>query len=204
MDDNITKAIFNLMQNVVDKSDAILETLSKKKQVNFIDIVSKNTKKLNDHLTIVTKNQSIISENNSAIETKIIECIENNRIQPTVNNFIEYSLIGKDPSIKPKYLLLIIFGIIITWCSIKYLPSYFSNESELNRDKKNYQLFYNYVFLTQFAKSEHTTADKVLEKIEQNDTIFLNEYYLMFETFNKDMRKRELQNELKALENGDR
>ena len=92
------------------------------------------------------------------------------------------------------------FSIVIIWSSIKYVPSYLSENSILKKEKEDYQFFYKYVFLNQFKNSKTTSVDLVLKKIQQKDTVLIKEYKLLYDTYQNEIRKIQIKKELKSLE----
>lgn len=204
MDPNTTNAIFNLMQNVVDKLDTISQDLKNKDDKELNDIIIKNSNEIKGYLKKTINNQAELADQNLVSEGRIIESMEKKISTPSINNFTEYNLFGSKSHFKPLSLVIVAFALVLVWSSIKYLPTYFNNSSELTREKEDYELFYNYVFLNQFKRSETITADKYLKKIQAKDTLFLSEYNLLLETYQKEIKKQQLKEELKSLERNDR
>ena len=204
MDQNTTTAIFNLMQNVVDKLDSLSQDMKNKEDSELNDIIVKNSNEIKVYLKKSIDNQTNLAKQNLVVENRIIESIEKNRTTPSINNFTEYNLFGSKSHFKPLSLVLIAFTLVLVWSSIKYLPTYFSNKSALTREKEDYELFYNYVYLNQFKSSETVTADKFLKRIQDKDTLFLKEYNTLLKTYQKEVKKQQLKEELKSLENNDR
>lgn len=204
MDQNTTNAIFNLMQNVVDKLDTISQDLKNKEDKELNDIIIRNSNEIKVYLKKTINNQVELEKQNLVTEGRIIESMEKNISTPSINNFTEYNLFGSKSHFKPLSLVIVAFALVLVWSSIKYLPTYFNNSSELTREKEDYELFYNYVFLNQFKSSETITADKYLKKIQAKDTLFLSEYNLLLETYQKEIKKQQLKEELKSLERNDR
>ncbi|WP_026707439.1 hypothetical protein [Flavobacterium frigidarium] len=204
MDQNTTTAIFNLMQNVVDKLDALSENLKEKEDSELKAMLTENSNEIKISLKKAISNQTSLAQIIQTSEGKIIESFEKNKTIPSVNNYTEYNLIGSKSHFKPLSLLLFAFALVVVWSSIKYLPSYFNESSLLSKEKENYELFYNYVYLQQFKKSEIITADVFLKKIKDKDTLFLKEYNVLLETYQKERKKQQLKDELKSLESHDR
>lgn len=204
MDENTSKAIFNLMQNVVDKLDAISKDLNKKEPVKTNNHLIKNDKETTELILRTIQNQVKLEQITLQIENRIINSIKNNRITPAVNNYTEYSLFGSKSYLKPRTVILMIFSLVIIWSSIKYLPSYITEQSLLSREKEAYQIFYNYVYLKQFKNHEIITDNEILKKINQKDSIFMEEYQTLISNLQKELRKQELKEELNSLDNNDR
>lgn len=204
MEQNTTTAIFNLMQNVVDKLDTMSENLKGNEDNELKDMLAENSNEIKISLKKAISNQTSLAQIIQTSEGKIIESFEKNKTIPSVNNYTEYNLIGSKSHFKPLSLLLFAFALVVVWSSIKYLPSYFNESSLLSKEKENYELFYNYVYLQQFKKSEIITADVFLKKIKDKDTLFLKEYNVLLETYQKERKKQQLKDELKSLESHDR
>ena len=204
MEQNTTTAIFNLMQNVVDKLDTMSENLKGNEDNELKDMLAENSNEIKISLKKAISNQTGLAQIIQTSEGKIIESFEKNKTIPSVNNYTEYNLIGSKSHFKPLSLLLFAFALVVVWSSIKYLPSYFNESSLLSKEKEDYELFYNYVYLQQFKKSEIITADVFLKKIKDKDTLFLKEYNALLETYQKERKKQQLKDELKSLESHDR
>lgn len=204
MDEKVSKAIFSLMQNVVDKLDAISKDINNKSNTDISETILNSNDVLKDLISKVLSNQSKLNQTNLDIEDRISESIAGNKIMPSTNNYTEYSLIGKEAYFKPRILVIILFSLVIIWSSIKYIPSYLSQQSLLNKEKEEYQYFYNYVYLNQFKNSGEITADKFLNRIKQKDTLLFNEYNVLMSTYQNEMRKKQLTEELRSLHKNDR
>jgi hypothetical protein len=204
MDQNTTNAIFNLMQNVVDKLDTLSKDLKNKEDKVLNDIVIRNSNEIKVYLKKTINNQAEQEKQNLVSEGRIIEFMEKNISTPSINNFTEYNLFGSKSHFKPLSLVIIAFALVLVWSSIKYLPTYFNESSVLTKEKEDYELFYNYVYLNQFKSSGIITADKVLKKIKARDTLFLREYGSLLKTYQKGIKKQQLKEELKSLESNDR
>ena len=204
MDQNTTNAIFNLMQNVVDKLDSLSQDLKKNEDNDLNDVIVKNSNEIKVYLKKSIEEHANLSQQHQVTESRIIESIENNKPIPSVNNYTEYNLFGNKSHFKPLSLVIIAFALVLVWSSIKYLPTYFNNRSALARDKEDYKLFYNYVYLNQFKSSETLTVDKFLKKIQDKDTLFLKEYSSLLKRYQKEIKKQKLKEELKSLESSDR
>jgi hypothetical protein len=200
MDENTSNAIFNLMQNVVDKLDNIAEKVNKKGDTEISDVIIKNNNELKNLVARSLNNQNKIIQSNLEIESRIVESVEKNQTSPSVNNYAEYSVFGSKSHFKPLSLGLMLFGLILIWSSIKYLPSYINDRSFLKKEKEDYQFFYNYVYLNQFKNSRNVTADEFLKRIQEKDTLLINEYNTLLNTYKKEIKKQQLKEELKSLE----
>lgn len=203
MDENTSKAIFNLMQKVVDKLDAISKDVNKEDKTELSDVITKENKKLKELMEITISNQSVIGQKNLNSKKEIINSIKESVAVPNVNNYTEYSLLGSKSHYKPNTLIIILFSFVTIWSSIKYLPSYFTEKSLLSKEREEYQLFYNYVYLKQFKENEINIADETFKKIQQKDSLFMNEYYSLLRTHQREIRKQELKKELNSLDNND-
>ena len=204
MEENTNKAIFTLMQKVVDKLDAISKDVNKKDQTELVDIVKKTNVAITALVTDMFNSQTKLLQTSSDISDEVSSCLKENKITPTVNNYAEYSLLGSKSHFKPWVIGVFFFCLVTIWCSIKYLPSYFIEKSSLSKAKEDYQIFYNYVYLKEFKNDKNTIANETLKKVQQKDTLFMKEYHTLLNTYQREIRKQELKEELKLLDNNDR
>lgn len=204
MNENTDKAIFTLMQKVVDKLEAISKDINNKDHVEISDIIIKKDDETKELISKTIKNQAILNQTSLNIENRIINAIEKNKATPSVNNYNEYSLLGSRSHFKPFTLIIMLFVLVITWSSIKYIPPYFIENSLLNKEKKEYELFYNYVYLNQFKSGKINIASEILKKVRQKDTLFMKEYYTLLSTNKREIRKQKLKEELNSLNYNDR
>jgi len=195
MDENTNNAIFNLMQKVVDKLDEIFEKLNQKKEAKSNEPHSNINDEINTKLLEIINYQKITLKRYLLLDKKISDSLK------TKNNLKnkEYYLIDKNDFIKPRMIFLILFALITIWSSFKFIPKYFLEKSNLKKDKRAYELFYNYVYLKQFESSVKTSADIILEKIYQNDTVFITEYNLLLKTHQKQVKKNQQLNKIKPF-----
>ena len=203
MDENTSKAIFTLMQKVVDKLDVITEKVNTKNEIELSNLIIKKDIETKELISKIINNQAILNHTNLDIENRIINAIIEKKTTPTINNHNEYSLLGSTSHFKPKTLIAMLFSLVIIWSSIKYLPSYFKEKNLLSKQKEEYQLFYNYVYLQQFDNDKTITANEVLKKVQQKDTLFMKEYQSLLNTYQREIRKQELKEELNLLDNSD-
>ncbi|NJB82809.1 hypothetical protein [Wenyingzhuangia aestuarii] len=203
MDENTSKAVFNLMQKVVDKLDHISNKVDVEIDTELSNIIIKESNDLKKLIMGSVINQSKV--NNFSINTskQIINSIEKNKTPPVTNNYSEYSILGSQFRYKPWVSIVIIFSLVIIWTSIKYIPSYLTERSSLKKEKEEYQIFYNYVYLKQLKNTEIPNARKTLETIKKKDTILIKEYHVLLSNYEKEIRKQQLQEELISLENND-
>jgi len=113
-------------------------------------------------------------------------------------------LFGSKSHFKPWVIGVFFFGLVTVWCSIKYLPMYFTENSLLSKERAEYQIFYNYVYLKQLKKDESNIENDILKRIKQKDTLFMKEYRTLLSTYQREIRKKELKEELNSLDNNDR
>ena len=204
MEENTNKAIFTLMQKVVDKLDAISKDVNKKDQTELVDIVKKTNVAITALVTDMFNSQTKLLQTSSDISDEVSSCLKENKITPTVNNYTEYSLLGSKSHFKPWVIGVFIFSLVTVWCSIKYLPSYYMEKNSISKAKEDYQIFYNLVYIKEFEKNKNTSANEVLKKIKQKDPIFMEEYKTLFSTHQREIKKQELKEALKLLDNNDR
>ncbi|MCD8428631.1 hypothetical protein LNJ06_00310 [Tenacibaculum finnmarkense genomovar ulcerans] len=203
MDENTSKAIFTLMQKVVDKLDAISKEINEKDQIEISNAIMKDSDAIKKAILLVLENQVKLKEGIVGFKNKITSVISENRITPSVTNNTEYNLIGSKSHFKPKILIFMLFSLVIIWSSLKYIPSYFIENSSLNHQKEEYQLFYNYIYLKQFKNDEIISAKEILKKVKEKDSLFMNEYNILLNTYTREIRKKKLKEELNSLNNND-
>ena len=204
MEENTNTAIFTLMQKVVDKLDAISKDVNKKDQTELGDIIKKTNVQITKLVPEIIKTQSKLLLASSDISEEVSSCLKENKTTSTVNNYTEYSLLGSKSHFKPKSLIIMFFSLVTIWCSIKYLPSYFTEKSSLSKEREEYLVFYNYVYLKQLNNDKIINANEILKKVQQKDTLFMKEYHSLLSTYQREIRKQELKEELNLLDNNDR
>ena len=203
MDENTNKALFTLMQKVVDKLETISKDVNRKDQTKLEDII-KDTNIQTDKLVLqLVEALSKLLKNSLDTKNEIVEYVEKSIETPNVNNYTEYSLFGSKSHFKPWIIGVFFFGLVTVWCSIKYLPSYFTEKSLLSKERAEYQIFYNYVYLKQIRKDEPIIANDILKRIKQKDTLFMKEYHTLLKTHQREIKKQELKEQLNALDNND-
>ncbi|WP_111706575.1 hypothetical protein [Lutibacter citreus] len=200
MENSNTKAVFNLMQNIVDKLDEVSAKIDikndtvQKPESDFLTNLPIEFNKLllqqnNISKRIDTYNQELTNSLKSSIgtnETNNYECI----------------IFGKDSPLNTKFVIIVIAFICISWAAIKYVPPFLLNRSELKQEKENYQTFYNYIYLKKFESHKELPQDleNLFEKIKSKEAILMNEYNELNEVYKKEMRKQKLESELKKLQ----
>ena len=82
------------------------------------------------------------------------------------------------------------------------LPPAIKEQSELQQEKKNYELFYNYLYLKQIDSKNDTSQQLkvILNKIKKGDVNLYEEYKSLLTRYQNELRKQELENELKQLQ----
>lgn len=194
------EAVFNLMQNIVDKLDEVSAK---------IDIKNDDVEKPESDFLInlsIELNKILLQQNNilkgiNAYNQELTNSLKLNEGTNETHNY-EYIMFGKDSPLNTKFLVYIIAFVYISWSGIKYLPPYFSSQSELQLEKDTYEQFYNYLYLKQ-VKSKNNGIQKVeviLDKIKKRDKQLLEEYNSLFERYKNQIRKQQLENELKKLQ----
>jgi len=200
MENNTTKLVINLMQNVVDKLDEVSAKIdikkenAKKPESDFLTDLRNDFKKL-------LLQQNNISKRIDASNKEVNNAIVSNKNSNQTHNY-EYVLFGKDSPLNIRFLISMIAIVVISWSGIKYLPPYFSAQSQLQIERDNYQLFYNYLYLKQ-VESKYNDAQKlevILNKIKKGDDQIHEEYNSLLTRYQKQLRKQELENELKKLQ----
>lgn len=201
MDQNTSKALFTLMQKVVDKLDIITEKVNTKNEIELSGIIIKKNNETKELISKTINNQALLNKTNLDIENRIINSIIDNKTTPSISNHTEYSLLGSKSHFSPKTLIFMLFSLVIIWCSLKYIPSYFIENSSLSKKKEEYQLFYNYMYLKQFKNDKVISAKEILKKIIQKDSVFMKEYHTLLNTYTREIRKQELKEKLNSLNN---
>lgn len=200
MDENMSNAILNLMQNIVDRLEDLGQKLNQKGNNELPDLIIKNNIELKGLVIKLQNDQSKLIKDNLDLESRIIKYFESKENPPSTSNHVEYSLFGRESYLKPKALLIVLLCFTILWSSFKYLPSYFIEKSNLKKEKEDYQFFYNYVYLNQFINSKNSMASNLLKKIKNKDSTVINDYKSLLITYEKEMKKHQLKEELKSLE----
>jgi hypothetical protein len=203
MDENTNKALFTLMQKVVDKLDVITEKINTKNETVLSDIILKKNSETKELISKTINNQAVLNQTNLDIENRIINSIIENKATPTISNHREYSLLGSKSYFKPITLIIMLFSLITIWSSLKYLPSYFIENGSLSDEKEEYELFYNYVYLKQFKNDEPNIAGEILKKVKQKNTLFMKEYHTLLSTYKREIKRQKLKEELNSLDNND-
>jgi hypothetical protein len=200
MDENMSNAILNLMQNIVDKLEDLSQKLNQKGNNELPDLIIKNNIELKGLVLKLLNDQSKLIKDNLDLESRIIKYFENREQPPSSSNHVEYSLFGRESYLKPKVLLVILLSFTVLWSSFKYLPSYFMEKSILKQDKEDFQFFYNYVHLIQIKNSNNSMASDLLKKIKNKDSSVINDYNSLLLIYEKELKKQQLKEELKSLE----
>lgn len=203
MDENTNKALFTLMQKVVDKLETISKDVSSKDQTELETIIKKTNVQITKLVPEVIKLQSKLLQNSLDTKDEIVDFIKENTDTPVINNHTEYNLIGSKSHFRSWVIGVFFLGLVTVWCSIKYLPMYFTENSLLSKEKEEFELFYNYVYLKQIKKDEPNVANDILKKIKQKDTLFMKEYHTLLKTHQREIKKQELKEQLNALDNND-
>ncbi|SDS19577.1 hypothetical protein SAMN05216503_2281 [Polaribacter sp. KT25b] len=203
MEENTNNAIFTLMQKVVDKLDAISKDVSNIDQTELSHVFSEENEKLKNLIETTISNQHVLDQKILS-KKEIDDSIKENAVTPNVNNYTEFSLLGSKSHFKPKTLIIMLFSLLIIWSSIKYLPSYFMEKNSISKAKEDYQIFYNYFYFKEFEKNKNAAANEILKKIIQKDPIFMEEYQTLLSTYQREIKKQELKEQLNALDNNDR
>lgn len=198
MDDKTNQIVFNLMQNVVDKLDEILAKIEVDKNIKP---ESNSLAKLPNEIDKLLMQQDNILNKIDASNREFTNALISNKGTNEIRNY-EYVLFGKDSPLNTRFLIYIIAFVVISWSGIKYLPHYFLTQSELKKEKDNYQLFYNYLNLKQVEskKDGSQKLEVIFNKIKKRDNQLLEEYSSLLTKYQKEIRKQELEIELKKLQ----
>jgi len=194
------EAIFNLMQNVVDKLDEVSAK---------VDIKNENVEEAESDFLInlpiefkkLVLQQNTILKQIDTSKLELTNALKSTKGTNESHNY-KYIMFGKDSPLNTRFIIYMIAFVVISWSSIKYLPSYFLEQSELQQEKKNYELFYNYLYLKQIDSKNNTSQqlEAILNKIKKGDHNIYKEYKSLLTRYQKKLRKQELENELKQLQ----
>jgi len=209
-----------LMQNLADK----METLSKDKKVELnpnkvnSDEIEMLKSELNKHYNnvseaitkLVKSNQKTdeelsLKESNLKLDSvlKILTDFVNKDDTKVHVHKKEIILFGKDSSLTTKHFLIMLGIVILTISSLKYLPTFFDYYSEIKSERDTYKTFYQYHYL-RFTKGNNNKAidnmENQLKLIQQQDSSFMYDYNTMEQWLEKDIKIKQLKDELKEVE----
>ena len=199
MENNNEQMIISLMQNLVDKLDKISDEI-KSKDDKIQLLISENyklqTDKIIDNLKL---NAKLYREKSTEIYDTISNKIESQKSKPNINNHRHFSLLGEKSSLKSKQIVLVLFGLTFLWGFLKYVPEYYIEYSELKKEKENYQLFYNWIFLSQFENDDIIDADDILKDIKARDSFLMEKYNILLIEYENEIKRQELEKQLDSL-----
>lgn len=203
MDQN--ELVINLMQNIVDKLDDISAKVNIEKEVGLDEGVIKSISDYPKRLTAFSQglfnSLKIINKAVETAEKNIQDTIVCNK--PEVKNYLkkEYVLFGKGTPFMSKFLLVVIIIVLFASYGFKYIPDYLLEQSTVKIERDEYKLFYQYVFLKSYDKSESKSqeAQSVLNKIKSNDSLLMSDYSKLYSTYKNAIQKERLKAQLKAL-----
>lgn len=118
------------------------------------------------------------------------------------NNQNTYVLFGKDSPFSSRLLLGLILTITVITLVLKYIPPYIQMRSELEKERRNYKLFYDYVYLSRYhndKKSGKIIID-IKNDIDQGNQELIGEINSLRDYYKKEMKINALQAELKSLQ----
>jgi len=187
MDKKDIDAIYNLMQNVVDK----LSSLS-----NKIELESQKANK--------PEIQNILKKQETTIGylVHISDSLEgaDKTKKETVNNHNEYILFGKESAMNNRLLFTLASLIIIAWLGFKFLVPVIIEQDKIKLENKNYRIMHDYLYLKDIrGEDANQSIDGLMKQIQTQDTIFLNEFRTMLTEHKTIQRRMQLENELKQL-----
>lgn len=222
-DEKAIKAITILMQNVVNKLDDISKNIDSQKKDNSIEKSLQKIYEISE-----SENGNILSEI-SVLKESLKESNDLNKLETQltemrqgINNFeIDFQKVieskpenivtnnktiivfGDDATFSVKTLLFFLTVIVICWSSIKYLPSYFSERSNLKVQKDLYYDYYKFNYYLKFQQEDQKGIEymeRVLEMIQTNDSSFVKKYEELQRSYSNEIKKRELESQLKELD----
>ncbi|MDD7914093.1 MULTISPECIES: hypothetical protein [Polaribacter] len=223
--------LLKLMQNVVDNLDRISNKIDQLNNDNNEDKLNSISNKIdivnnkNHGIKLESLNKKILeiseelkrifkNSNNEVLNKKKLEVslekisknlektIQNHKTP--INNSIKKEIIifGKDSPFTSKLLLISIICLLIFSYGFKYIPPYLKERNTNQLEIKNYQNFYNYLYLLYYKDDGKldNQYSRLLNKIKQNDSAITKEYNQLFNMYNKSIKKKELEKQLKELE----
>ncbi len=204
--EDTNNAIFNLMQNIVDKLESIENSITTKDEqeknenqnlINEFNTKNKAILNLIKALYNVVENEN---KTNAELRKEFLNKLKEVELTPIVNQTTnEYSLFGNKSIFERKQLIAFIVFLVVVWSSIKYLPSFISENSEMIQKYENYEILTNYLYFNKETKLKNL-IDKTYNKIQKKDTVFMNEYYNLMRKQQIELQRRKLQEELNSLE----
>ncbi len=204
--ENTDNAIFNLMQNIVDKLETIekrIETKNEQKEIEIKSFISTFKNQQSDILKCIQALYDVTmgeSESNEMSRQEISDKLKETELIPVVNETNnEYSLIGSKSIFTPKQLIAFMVFLVVIWSSIKYIPPYLNEKSDIKQKFEEYDILTNYIYLNNDTKTKDF-MNRTLDKIRKKDTVFMKHYYKIMKKHQIELQKRKLQQELKSLE----
>lgn len=193
------KIVLSLMQNVSDKLDDISSNL---KELNQTGLNKKEAESNEEYLTAVIRE---IYSSQQEISSKIIreQKRQIEKIEPTIDNTRQFFIFGKDTSITSKGILIIIFLMIIFSNSIKHIPSYLNERSEIKKERNEYKQVFDFLFLYHHDDKDGyaTRLSNLLKDSKNKNPVFVNKLKLLRKKHDKSLKKKELKEQLKKLDN---
>lgn len=187
MDKKDIDAIYNLMQNVVDKLDNISNKIESENQ-------NKNEPEIQNILKKQDTTIGYLIHLNDGLENRNKEKTE------TANNYNEYVLFGKDSTMNNRLLFILASFILIAYLGFKFLAPVIIEKGELESQNANYQIMYEYLYLKGLRNEPiKYSIEQIAKQIRSRDAIFLEEYDKMVSEDKMIKRRIELETELKKL-----
>ncbi|WP_405377515.1 hypothetical protein [Nonlabens sp. Asnod3-A02] len=206
MEENKYKSILILMQSILDeiqKHSKKIDNISIKKNDQSEDVVNRFAKNQNEfNSTLANAINSLSNKLNKTIR----EVLNINK-QPSIPSKVahtHYHLIGKDSIFKPWHLITLILGALIITFSAIYGPDLYFKSSEQSKELIEYKLFYDYVFFNNYDSKTVSTVSERLSDIKNEEPWILDKINQWRTEYEIEIKRSELEQELKNLEKDDR
>ncbi len=192
------KIVLNLMQNVSDKLDDISSNL---KELNQTSLHNNKSESNEEYLTaIIREIYSTQQEMSLNIIREQKRQIKN--IEETIDNTKQFIVFGKDTSIISKGVLLIILLLLIFSNSIKHVPNYLNERSQIKKEREDYKQVYDFLLLYHYDDKDgyDKTLSDLLKHSKSKKPAFINKLKSLRKKHNKDLKIKKVKNHLKELE----
>ena len=216
------KSVTFLMQNVVNKLDDISKKIESQKLdkstaetyqkisavsiqkseliIKEIDAIKEVLQKPND-LNEIESSLTDLRQGINNMDVHFQKVLKTKPANVTTNNK-SVTVFGDDATFSVKTLFILLAFTFICWSAIKFLPSYFSERSELEKEKQLYYEYYKFNYYLNFEQEDKKGIkymEKILGAIESNDSSFVKKYEELKISYSNELKKRELENQLKQL-----
>jgi len=217
------KSVTFLMQNVVNKLDDISKKIDSQKLdksteetyqkisadsdkkseiiLKEIDVIKQGLNKPID-LAEIESSLTDLRQGINNMDASFQKVLEKKPDSVTTHNK-SVTVFGDDATFSVKTLFILLAFTIICWSAIKFLPSYFSERSELEKEKQLYYDYYKFNYYLNFEQEDKkgiNYMEKILDAIESNDSLFVKKYEELQISCSNELKKKELKKQLKQLD----